>query len=168
MSKAKIEKVAPAKVVEEVAATGKAQFDSLLKQGTEAAEKAMAAAKERMEKGVASYGEVSAFSKQSVEALVSASTVTAKGVESLNAEIMAFAKTQMEGSMAAGKALTTAKTLQELMDLQGEYAKAAFDGYMGQVTKIGELAAKIAKEAFEPINAQIQAAVEKMAKPLAA
>lgn len=168
MSKAKVEKIEPAKVVEEAVANGKVQFDSFLKQSTEAAEKAMAAAKERLEKSVASYGEVSAFGKQSVEAIVSASSVTAKGVESLNAEILAFAKTHMEDTLAAGKALTGAKTLQELMDLQGEYAKAAFDGYMGQVTKIGELTTKIAKEAFEPINAQLQAAVEKMVKPLAA
>ena len=62
----------------------------------------------------------------------------------------------------------TAKTLQEFIDLQSGYAKTAFDGYVAQSTKLGEMTSKLAKDAFAPINVQVQAAVEKFGKPLAA
>lgn len=177
MSKSKVEKAGPSpmkliedptKVVEDVVAASKAQFDGLIKASTEAAEKLMAASKERLEKTVKGYDEVSTFNKQTVEAMVSAGTVTAKGLESLNAEVMAFAKSQMEGTIAASKAIMTAKTLQEFIDLQSGYAKTAFDGYVAQSTKLGEMASKLAKDAFAPINVQVQVAVEKFSKPLAA
>ncbi len=177
MSKSKIEKTIPSpmklieeptKVVDDIATASKVKFDEMMKASTEAAEKMMAANKERLEKAVKGYDEMSVFGKQTVEAIVSASSLTAKGIESLNAEVMAFAKSQVEDSITAGKAFMTAKTLQEFIDLQSGYAKTAYDVYVAQATKISEMASKMAKDAFEPINVQVKAAVEKFAKPLAA
>ena len=174
MSKSKTEKVVetttaePLKAFETLFGTGKVQFDNAVKMGTEAAEQALAQSKERLEKAVKSFDEVNTFGKQTVEAFVSAGQVTAKGLETLNAESLAFAKAQFESGVAASKTFLSAKTLPELIEAQTVAFRSLFEGGVAQGTKMSELASKIAQDAFAPVNAQFQAAAEKFAKPLAA
>ncbi len=145
-----------------------AGFETVVSAGKEQVEKVFAMGKERIEAAVKSYEDVAAFNKQSVEAVVAAGNVAAKGLEGLNAEVLAFSKAQIEDTVAAAKAMMGVKTLQELVDLHSGYAKTAFDAFVSETTKLGELSTKLAQETFEPINAQVKAAVEKFAKPLAA
>ena len=174
MSKSKTEKVVetatvePLKAFETLFGTGKVQFDSAVKMGTEAAEKAMALSKERLEKAVKSFDEANTFGKQTVEAFVSAGQTTAKGLETLNAETLAFAKAQFESGVAASKAVFAAKTLPELIEAQTLAFRSLFEGGIAQSTRMGEMASKIAQDAFAPVGAQFQAAAEKFAKPLTA
>jgi len=155
-------------VYENVAVTGKETIEAALKAGTEAATKAFAMSKDRVEQAVKTVDDIAAFNKDTVEAVVQASNVTAKGIEAINAEILAFSKSSVEDSLAAAKGLMTAKTLNEFVELQSKFAKMAMDSYLQQTTKLGEISAKVAQEAFEPINARFQAAVEKFVKPIAA
>jgi hypothetical protein len=39
--------------------------------------------------------------------------------------------------------------------VQSEYAKAIYEDYTTQVTKLGQLYADLAKEAFKPFEAQV-------------
>lgn len=174
MSKSKTEKVVetaavdPVKAFETLFGTGKVQFENAVKLGAEAAEKAMAQSKERLEKAVQSFDEANTFGKQTVEAFVSAGQVAAKGLETLNAETLAFAKSQFESGVAASKTVLAAKTLPELIEAQTVAFRSLFEGGVAQGTKMGEMASKIAQDAFAPVNAQFQAAAGKFAKPLAA
>jgi phasin family protein len=155
--------------VEKAVSASKVQFDGFLKNSTEAAEKLIATSKERIETVVKSYDEASTLGKETVEAMVNASTMTAKAMETVNAEVLAFAKSQIEESIAVSKSLMGAKTLHEVIELQNEYAKSAYEGYVSQSTKLSELVTKVSKEALEPITLKFKAAVEKMTKvPLAA
>lgn len=128
----------------------KEQVEKALKAGTEALETAMAAGKEQ------------------VDAIVSAGNVAAKGFETINAEVIAYTKGQIEEQISAAKAMMGAKTLQEFIELQNDFAKSAFEAYTAHTTKLSEVATKVAQDTFAPINAQVQATVEKMVKPLAA
>lgn len=146
----------------------KEQIEKAVKATTEATEKAFATTKLRLEAMAKSYGDAAKLGKDGVEAFVAAGTVASKGVESLNADMMAFAKSQYEGNIAAAKAMMAAKTLQEVVELQNGFTKSAFEAYAAQATKFSEAAAKLTEDAFAPINAQVKLAVEKLAKPLAA
>jgi len=164
----KVEAAAPAAAFENVIYTSKEQIEKAVKASTEAAERAFAVSKERVEAIVKSYEDVAKLGKGGVDAFVAAGNVATKGVETLNAEVLSFAKAQYEDNVAATKAVLAAKTLQEVVELQNEFAKSAFEAYSAQVTKLSEVAAKLAQDAFAPINAQVQATVEKLVKPLAA
>jgi phasin family protein len=74
----------------------------------------------------------------------------------------------METSAQAAKALMGAKTLREAVDLQTDLAKSNFDKFIAESTKLSEMSVKVANEAFEPINARVNVAVEKLLKPIAA
>lgn len=146
----------------------KDQMEKAMKAGTEAVEKVFSMGKERFDAVAKSVDDAARLSKEQVDAMVSAGNVAAKGFETINAEVMAFTKSQIEDQISATKAMMGVRTLQDFIELQNDFAKSAFEAYTAHTTKLSEVAAKTAQEAFAPINTQFQAAVEKMVKPLAA
>ncbi|HEX2593050.1 MAG TPA: phasin family protein [Rhizomicrobium sp.] len=112
------------------------------------------------EKAVKNYDQMVGFGKDTVEAYVKSANVTGKGIETLHNEIYGYSKSSIEGSIAATKALMGAKSVHEAFELQTDYAKTAFDAYVGEMTKITELFTATAKEAFEPLQGRYQAWVE--------
>jgi phasin family protein len=109
---------------------------------------------------VQGYDQLAAFNKATVEALMQAANAASKGLEAINAEALAFSRQTIEESVAAAKAAIGTKSIQELIELQSDYTKQAFDSYFGEVTKIGDLMASITKEATEPLNSRVAAFVE--------
>lgn len=162
--------------IEDVAGQAKEQFEGFVKAGQEQAtkhfEQTVAATKEQVEKASAQllkgYEEYTAFNKATVDALVKSSTIAVKGAEDINKELVAFAQASFDKSVAAGRAFLSAKSINEVVELQNSYAKQSFDSLVAEATKIQELSVKVANEAFAPLNARVNAAVEKFAKPLAA
>ena len=73
---------------------------------------------------------------------------------------MAYSKTSMDNYVAAAKSLTTAKSIQEVFELQSAFAKSALEGYLAQVNKASETVAASLKETLTPLNARVTAAVE--------
>ncbi|MBE9552989.1 MAG: TIGR01841 family phasin, partial [Proteobacteria bacterium] len=64
----------------------------------------------------------------------------------------------------AAKALFSAKSFNEAVELQGEIARKSFDKSLSEGTKLSELSLKVANEAFQPIQQQFTAAVAKAGK----
>lgn len=153
---------------EAVAYASKEQMEKAMKAGTEAFEKMFSMSKDRFEAVAKSVDDATKLGKDQVDAIVTASNVAAKGFEAINAELLAFTKSQFEDQISVTKAMMGVKTLQDLIELQNDFAKNTFEAYTAHTTKISEVAAKTAQDAFAPINAQIQSAVEKLVKPLAA
>jgi phasin family protein len=116
--------------------------------------------KANFEKAVKGYQQVLGFQKDTVEAYVKAANVAGKGAETLHNEIYAFSKQSIEGTIANAKAVMASKSAHEAFELQTGFAKAAFESYVGEMTKLGELFVATSKETFEPIQGRVQAWVE--------
>jgi phasin family protein len=162
--------------VEAVAAKQKETIEAAVKAGTEAMgkgyEQAYSMTKEQFEKAnelaFKSYDEFADFGKETFEAVVESSNIFAKGAEVIGKEVAAFAQASVETNMATAKKLFTAKNVQELLDLQGKWAKQSFDNLLSETTKLQDMSMKVATESSAPISARVNAAVEKISKPLAA
>jgi hypothetical protein len=63
-----------------------------------------------------------------------------------------YSKKSFEDGTAAVERLMGAKTLEKAIEVQAEYAKSAYEGFVAQATKIGELYADIAKESYKPFE----------------
>lgn len=118
------------------------------------------AVRQSFDRAVQGYDQLAQFNKATVEALIQAANAAAKGLEAINAEALAFSRQTIEESVAAAKAAIGTKSIQELIELQSDFTKQAFDSYFGEVTKIGDLVANIAKETSEPLNGRVAAFVE--------
>ncbi len=116
--------------------------------------------KDGVEKSIAGLSEVTAQSKQTLDALVASATATAKGAETLSAQAVTYGKTALEKHVEAAKALSAARSVQEVIELQTAYAKSSVETYMAEVNRASETFSTLMKNAFRPLNERATAAVE--------
>lgn len=130
-------------------------------QATEQLEQFSAVGQEKFREGVdrslAAVSEMGAFSKENFEALVASATAASKGMEVLSARAVAYSKSAMEQHMAATKAMMSAKSVQELVERQSDYARSAFDGYVAEMNRLTDLMSGVTKDAIKPINERMTA-----------
>jgi phasin family protein len=118
--------------------------------------------KESVEKSLAGLNELNSQSKQNLEAFVASATATAKGAESLNAQALAYGKTAVEKHVEAVKAMSSARSVQEVIELQTTYAKSAMETYLAEMNHASETFSTMMKTAFRPLNERATAAVESL------
>lgn len=117
--------------------------------------------KDAVDKSLGALNDMNAQSKSNLEAVVASVTAATKGAESLGAQMMAFSKKSMEDNIAAAKALSSARSVQEAVELQTSWAKSAMEVYLAEINKASETVAASVKESLTPINARVTATVEK-------
>ena len=135
------------------AANGTEAVETAMKTGTEAL-------KNGFEKAAKSYDQVFAYGKETVEAYLKSANVAGKGAETLHNEIYTFSKQAIEDQIAAAKALMATKSAHEAFELQTDFARTAFDAYVGEISKLGEIFASTTREAIEPLQGRVQAWVD--------
>lgn len=167
-SNAKTPNDAATAAIEGAVSAGKENMDKIMKAQTDAAEQIASAGRERMDAAMKSFETFGSFGRENFDAWMQASNSAVKLFETMNAEQMAFTKSQVEDTVSAAKAMMGAKTLQEAYDLQNDYMKSSMDAVMQQSTKLGEMSTKLTKESFEPLSERFQQTVDKMMKPIAA
>lgn len=98
------------------------------------------------------FDDIQKISKENTEmAMKSFGTVT-KGVQAIAVEVADYQKKAFEQGSAALEKLFGAKSLDKAIETQTEYFKTAYEGFVAQSTKIGELYADLAKETYKPIE----------------
>lgn len=121
-----------------------------------------AAFKDSIEKSIAALYELNAHSKKNLEAMIASMTAAAKGAETVGARAIAFSKKSVEDQLAAGKALASAKSVQEVVELQTNYAKSALEAMVAEVNEIAGAVSGSVKDAMSPINERVTAMVERV------
>ena len=118
--------------------------------------------RENVDRSLAAVSEMSAFGKQNIEAMIASATATQKGMETISARAVAFSKTAMENHVAATKSLMTAKSVQEFVEKQTEYARSSFDAYVAELNSLSDVWAGVAKSAIQPLNERMGAVSDLM------
>ena len=117
--------------------------------------------KEAFEKSLTAFNDLNTQSKSNLEAVVASVTAATKGAETLGAQTLAYSKKSVEDHVAAAKSLSSARSVQEAVELQTAWAKSSMEAYMAQMSKASEIVAASVKESMTPLNARVTAAVEK-------
>lgn len=129
--------------------------------GTESIESALYTSAEAMKDGFEKvskgYDQFMTFGKENTDAVIKSASVAGKGFETINSKIFAYARKSLEESMSATKAVMSAKSLDEALHLQSEFGKNAFQEYVEEMTKFGEIAISVAKDAALPLQARASA-----------
>ena len=68
------------------------------------------------------------------------------------AEAADFARKSFEQGTATFEKLVGAKSLDKAIEIHTDYLKTSYEGFVAQSTKITELYANVAKEAFKPLE----------------
>lgn len=115
-----------------------------------------------VEKTLAALNDANAHSKKNLEAVVASVTAATKGAEALGAKAMSFSKSSFETQVAAAKSLTSAKSVQEVIELQTTFAKSALESYMAAMGAMSEIASASMKDSMKPLNERMTAMVERL------
>jgi len=75
-----------------------------------------------------------------------------KTFQAIATETADYSKKSIEGGSALVEKLLAAKSYDSTMQIQSEYWKSSYAGFMTQATKMGELYSNLAKETFKPID----------------
>lgn len=108
----------------------------------------------------ANFDDFQRFGKEQLEAASSVAASLARGLQTIAAETTDYSKKSIETNSAYLERLLGAKSLDNAIQIQSEYAKSTYEGFVAQATKIGELYTSLAKEAFRPVEsafAKVQA-----------
>lgn len=92
------------------------------------------------------------FSKQQLEAIASASSLWAKGLQDLAAESTEYSKKAFAASSATVEKLLGARSVEAAIQIQTDYAKQAYEGFVAQASKFSELYTKVASDALKPVT----------------
>ena len=116
--------------------------------------------KDGYEKFAKSMNSFADFQKGSFEAFMASATVMAKGFEKAASTQANFVKEQMEEGVATAKAAASSKSVQEAMELQNDFVRAAFEKNLGHATKLADHWSAVAKDASDPLTKRYNAFVE--------
>ena len=90
--------------------------------------------------------------KDSFDAAVKSLGEMNKGLQAIAAEVTDYSKKTVEDSMRAFEELMRAKTLENAIEIQSQYTKKAYDTYMAEMSKLGEMYAGLARDAYKPVE----------------
>ena len=106
--------------------------------------------------------ELTDLTKGNVEAIVASSKIAAKGVENMTQEAADYGRRSFEEASAALKSFAEVKSPTDFFRLQSEFARSAFDSWVGQSSKASEAVIKLAGEVAEPITSRYSVAAERV------
>jgi hypothetical protein len=101
------------------------------------------------------FEEVQKLTKENTDIAVKSFNTVSKSVQAIAVEVADYSKKSFEQSTAALEKLFGAKTLDKAIEVQSDYFKTAYEGFVAEATKIGELYADLAKETYKPIETAI-------------
>jgi hypothetical protein len=73
-----------------------------------------------------------------------------KGMQALAAEAADYSKQSFEAGTAAFEKLLASGSLDKAVEVQSEFVRTAYEGYVAQMTKVGAIVADMAKSAYKP------------------
>jgi hypothetical protein len=91
-------------------------------------------------------------SQEGFYAVVRAYGEANKGLQAIAAEVADYSKKALEDATRAFQQLVTAKSAEQAFEIQSQYAKKAYDAYIAEASKLGEMWTALAREAYKPVE----------------
>jgi len=90
------------------------------------------------------FDEAGLYGKDAMDKALKSYSTTSRGLQAIATETADYAK----------------KSFEAAIEIQTSFTKSALEGYMAEMTKLGEMYADLAKEAYEPAKAAVATATE--------
>lgn len=116
----------------------------------------------------ANYERLTELGRENFAALLRANTALSQGLEEMGKEVISYARRSFEQAAETATALLGAKTLEDVFQLNSEFAKTNLERVIERSAKLSEMGAKIANEALAPLGSRVEATLQTLSKPHAA
>lgn len=99
------------------------------------------------------FEDVSKAGKEYMDASLKSFAALSKSAQAIASETSDYAKKSFEAGSASLEKLFASKSIEKAFEVQSEYARSAYEGMVAQLTRLGELYADMAKDAYKPFEA---------------
>lgn len=93
--------------------------------------------------------------KESVDTALKTMGAMSKSAQAIAVEVADYSTKAFEDGNAALEKLFGVKSLDKAIEVQTEYAKSAYEGFVAKASKIGALYAELAKESYKPFETML-------------
>ena len=98
------------------------------------------------------FEDIQKLGKDNADVAMKQFGTVSKGWQAIATEFADYSKKSFEDGSAALEKLIGAKTLEKAIEVQSEYVKSAYEGFVARTTKLGELYTDLAKETYKPLE----------------
>lgn len=88
--------------------------------------------------------------KENLDVAVKSANAFTKGFQALAAETADYSRHSFESGAKAFEKLVAAPSLDKAVEVQSDYLRTAYEGYVTQATKVGEIVTAMARDAYKP------------------
>ena len=99
--------------------------------------------------------EMQKLSKDQFETATNCFGAWNKSAQAIAVEVVDYSKKSLEDLTATWEKLLSAKSLEKAMELQGDYVKSSYEGFVAEANKLGEMYVDFAKEAYRPFESAL-------------
>jgi phasin family protein len=96
--------------------------------------------------------EMQSFGKDNMETAMNYFGAWTKGAQAIAAEVADYSKKSFESSSAAWEKLVATKSPDKAMEVQSEYLKSSYEGFVAEATKLSEMYVDLFKDAYKPFE----------------
>jgi hypothetical protein len=90
------------------------------------------------------------YGKDNMDAVMKSFDVASKSTQAIAVEVADYSKKAFEDGSQALEKMLGVKSVDKAVELQQAYMKEAYEGFVAKATKVSELYADLAREAYKP------------------
>ncbi|ARO30029.1 MULTISPECIES: phasin family protein [unclassified Rhizobium] len=110
------------------------------------------------------FDEANKKSKEAVDTALRTYSETTRGFQAIAAEAAEYSKKSFQDAVTHFETLAGVRSFEAAFELQTGYVKSAYESFVSETTKLGEMYADLAKSAYKPYEAPIAAAAAGVVK----
>ncbi len=101
---------------------------------------------------IKNFEDIQKLSQYNLDATVRGFGEMNKGLQAIATELTDYSKRSVEDGTATLERLTGARSLEQAAEIQSEYVRKAYDDYVNQLSKVSQMYAGVARDAFRPFE----------------
>lgn len=98
------------------------------------------------------FEEAGKIGKEFIDSSLKSFAAVSKSAQAIAVEAGEYTKKSFESGGAVFEKLLAAKSFDKALEIQVNYAKEAYEGFVNEATKLGDLYAEMSKEAYKPFE----------------
>jgi phasin family protein len=112
----------------------------------------------------AGYDQLADLGRENFAAVLRANAALSEGFEAIGKEVILYARRSFEQAAETATALLGAKTLEDVFQLNSEFAKANLERLIERSAKLSEMSVKVANEALAPLGGRVEATIHTLSR----
>jgi phasin family protein len=101
---------------------------------------------------VNSFEDVNKLGKELMDTSLKSAAAVSKGAQAIAAEATEFSRKSAETGSAALEKLFASKSLDKVIEVQADFARTSYESLVAEATRMSELLADMARDAFKPFE----------------